>query len=329
MASKSIDFQLSVHPDVPEFVVLDTIQYTQLISNLISNAYKFTPIGRSVKIILDCEGLPDTWSSGKCVTLNTRVVDTGNGMEEKTLKTLFEPYMRGSSEQRKEMGSGLGLAIAFHIAQLFGGDVSVTSTKNVGSSFVARFPVTVASDGNGALSNTTAPSVDVSLPPETPFFGSIRRSGSTNTGSDTSKNYVLNNGGRVLIADNSDINRVLLARMLKKVLPMDVAMDYASDGQEAVDKCMSQEYCVIFMDICMPVLDGYSAAKLIRTSNKSVIIIATTANAVGGDVSKQSRVEAGMNAALSKPFVVAQLREMLLKFNLLMNRKASSPDSAA
>lgn len=264
------------------------------LANIMENAVKFTPAGGRVDFI--AELLQDNSGSGK---FRFEVRDTGIGMSEEFLPKIFEPF-----EQEEEGGTtlyggtGLGLAVSKNILDFMGGKIDVYSTKGSGTTMVVTVELEKAEQ------------------PEKPVPEGKEVSGEGQKKSEK-KDYDFT-GKRILLVEDNDINIEITRNIL---LHKNFEVDVALNGKECVDMYLGNApgyYDVILMDIRMPVMDGLTAAGVIRESShgdsKTVPIIAMTANVFEEDVKKS--FEAGMNAHLSKPLDIRQMYELLAQLVL-------------
>ncbi|MGN0586667.1 MAG: response regulator, partial [Oscillospiraceae bacterium] len=245
----------------------------------------YTPEGGS--ITFTSEGIEQR-SAGR-VHLRFTVADSGYGMSKDYIEDIFNPFSRESSENnRKIQGTGLGMAITKNIVDLMGGTITVESELNMGSIFTVELDLSVA----GYFEKNISVSVQDVKESETSIAG-------------------LN----VLVAEDNEVN----AELLGELMSMEgVSCDFAVDGREALDKFASSredEYDVIYLDIRMPVMDGYEAARRIRACGhpraKVIPIIAMTANAFDEDI--KLSMQAGMNAHISKPIDMEKLKTVTNK----------------
>jgi signal transduction histidine kinase/CheY-like chemotaxis protein len=260
----------------------DSLRLRQVLINLLGNAVKFTPelgrIGFSVA---------NRGSEGGRTLIGFSVTDTGIGISEGALATIFQPFEQESGKiSRQYGGTGLGLAISQRIVQLFGGEISVKSSLGEGSEF--SFEIWMRE----AASETPAAAV-VAEGVDGVFAGK-----------------------RALLVDDVDINRIIVVSLLEAT---GIEIDEAGDGAEAVDmfeKSPEGLYDVILMDVQMPHMDGYEATRAIRAMDRSdargVPIVALTANAFKEDIDRA--LGHGMNAHIAKPIEMETLTEVLFRF---------------
>jgi CheY-like chemotaxis protein len=239
------------------------------LNNLISNAIKFTDKGKvTLKITFDKKGKHNEF----CFS----VTDTGIGIDQEKLKTIFEFFSQEDNTiTRRFGGTGLGLAISKSISELLGGEIIVESEKNVGSTF--KFCLTMPEASEQLKNETAIVRTDLK-------------------------------GKNVLIVEDNELNRFLAVTILKK---WNANIHIAENGEEAVKAVSSLDIDIVLMDIQMPVMDGVAAAIAIRSELKSnVPIIALTANALESE--KEKCWQAGMNEYITKPYNPEVLREKII-----------------
>ncbi len=276
-------------------VIGDSMRLQQVFMNLMSNAVKYTPKGGEIKLIVS-----------EKVTNNDRVgcyefifEDSGIGMSEDFLKKIFEPFTRANdSRVEKIEGTGLGMPITRNIVSMMNGDIKVESQVGKGS----RFTVTIFLKRQQSVGKAGDGLEDE----KERGFG------------DTIEDFARRSfrGKRVLLVEDNELN----AEIALEILGMtDLEIEHVWDGKEALEKIENVEdgyYDIVFMDIQMPVMNGYEAARAIRalprSYAKSVPIIAMTANAFAEDVQESKR--AGMNEHVAKPLDLNQLLATLNKW---------------
>ncbi len=278
----TIDFQLM--EGAPESVVGDATRLSQVLNNLVGNAVKFTTEGRVDLIAEELER--EGWTS----TLQFTVRDTGIGIAPEASARLFQPFMQAeASTTRKYGGTGLGLSICANLVRLMGGELRVESELGVGSSFIFTTVLEIARQPTySAHSSLTAANRDFRI----------------------TKNLASTLPLRILLAEDNRVNQVVAIRTFEK---MGYAIDLAVDGERAVELCSERDYDIIFMDIQMPKLDGFTATRAIRAHGPNAHggprIIAMTANSTQED--RDACVEAGMDDFVSKPFALLELQAAL------------------
>ena len=267
------------------YVYVDVPHLTEVCTNLVSNAVKYT--GASGTICCDAAQKPGE-KEGWCNTVIT-VADNGIGMSQEFQKHIFEPFERErTSTVSKVEGSGIGMGIVKKLVGLMGGTVEVESRIGVGSTFTVTLPCRIASqEETQAAKRETAPSDEKSLC-----------------------------GVKILLTEDNDLNAEIATELLQEE---GCAVDRAKDGVECVDlleKAADGTYQVILMDIQMPVMNGYDAAKKIRRMDDpkkaDIPIIAMTANAFSED--RQAALDAGMNDHVAKPINMNVLVPTIRKY---------------
>jgi PAS domain S-box-containing protein len=275
-SEKSLEFSIHTGPGVPNHITGDSHRLRQIILNLANNAVKFTDTGNISLQVKVAEKGP-----GK-VYLRFEVTDTGMGIPQENISSLFQVFTRVKRDKSKVIaGTGLGLSICKKLTELMGGSIGVDSVVGKGSTFWFVLPFTLTAPQKG-----TQPQ-DVMAPQQ------------------------LFKGRRVLVAEDNAINQKIVSFQLKK---MGFEIDMTENGQEALERYNSGSYDLIILDIQMPVLDGYQVAKAIRSREKNTSmhapIIALTANAMKGD--RELYLEAGMDGYVSKPFTFETLQETIV-----------------
>ena len=264
---------------VPRRLVGDPTRLTQALLNYANNAIKFTERGSITLRTRILERNDDT------LLLRFEVQDTGIGIAPEARLRLFEAFEQADSSTTREYGgTGLGLAITKYLAALMGGEVGVSSTPGVGSTFwfSARLDMCAQTNGNRLTADTV---------------GAEARLAETCTGMS------------VLLVEDEPINQIVAQELLSQT---GLIIDTADNGLQAVEKAKAKPYDLILMDMQMPKMDGVSATRLIRQipGRQTVPIIAMTANAFSED--RARCMDAGMNDFLSKPVVPEKFYTTLL-----------------
>ena len=278
---KGIALDLAFDTPVPSEVLSDPTRVRQAVVNLVGNAIKFTERG-SVRVSLRYEREREQ----ACL----EVRDTGIGIAPEKRAALFRPFEQAdSSITRRFGGTGLGLAITKRIANLLGGDCRVESEPGRGSTFTFTLRAQPTPDARMLTS-----------------FGEaeLRR--------ETSRTLPSHEkiSARILLAEDGPDNQRLLSMMLRKA-GAEVAV--VENGQMAVERACAESFDLILMDMAMPVMDGYSAARQLRAHGVDTPIVALTAHALAGE--REKCLEAGCNAYLTKPIdraaLLASIRALL------------------
>ncbi len=263
--AKDLEYELIFDDNMPDNIILDSVRIRQCFSNILSNAIKFTEQG-SVSTHVRV-----TSSDEKGYSIEICVRDTGIGMPDEVLSKLFSPFMQGDdSKGRRFDGTGLGLTISRRLARLMGGDISVETKINEGSTFKLYFQVGLAKSDNEDLA----------------------------TNFSDKKIYNLA-GKKVLLVDDNLINRQVVKVFLS---PRNIESVEAENGKIAIALLEKHDFDLVLLDIHMPVMDGVETINHIRSCGASwsdIPVIALTADVMSGN--KEKYVSMGMNDFLSKP----------------------------
>ncbi len=274
---KGLDFKLEYDFPVPRNIISDPTRLKQILFNLCGNALKFTEQGG---ITVSMGYLEDSKQ------LKFMVTDTGIGMTEEELGRLFKPFSQAdSSTTRKYGGTGLGLCIARQLSQKLGGDVSVTSEKGVGTTF--EFTIGIGNVDNLDLA-TGLEDMQVEAIEE-----NVRIAPNTVN-------------GHVLVVEDSPDNQDLIAKYLIKA---GATVEVVDNGLMAVQKALTEPYDLILMDVQMPIMDGLTATKKLRSEGYKNPIVNITANAMKED--RDKCIAAGADDYLTKPVDVSRFYKVL------------------
>ncbi|MCL2456569.1 MAG: ATP-binding protein, partial [Defluviitaleaceae bacterium] len=285
---KPIEFEMNISENLPTHLFGDELRIKQILSNLLSNAFKYTREG-TVKLTVN------SVKAGESIWLNFIVSDTGIGIKQEDMANLFNDYVQMDMEaNRKVVGTGLGLSITKRLVDLMDGKIIVESEHGKGSTFTVRFVQKFETDATiGAKVVESLKNFHYSEQKRR-LLGSMTR---------ISLPYA-----RVLIVDDVETN-LDVARGLMK--PYNMQIDCVSSGWESVEAMHnnSVRYNAIFMDHMMPGMDGVEATRLIREIGtdyaKNIPIIALTANAIVGN--EEMFLQKGFQAFISKPIEIARL----------------------
>ena len=236
-------FERDTH--VPQYVRIDKLKLRQVLINLLDNAIKYTQKG-----IVTLRVGGELGKYQQPTTIHFEVEDTGAGIAPEELDKLFEPFVQTQSGMEAQEGTGLGLPISQNFVQLMGGELTVSSKVGHGTAFKFEIPVRIIDAQE--VQNQEPQSRDIALEPNQPRY-------------------------RVLVVDDKATNRRLLVKLLE---PLGFEIEEASNGQEAVAIWERWEPHLIWMDMRMPVMDGYEATKQIKSQLKgqATVIIAITAS---------------------------------------------------
>ena len=304
---KGLALWVHLMPDLPAHVEGDPLRITQVLTNLLGNAVKFTAAGEVSLTLLQP-------SPGR---LRFEVRDTGIGMTEEECQSLFRPFSQAdSSTTRRYGGTGLGLAISKQLVELMGGCIEVSSHPGQGSCFSFEINAPVSGPPPGEVTTpemiaATGSAYAGQLPAGNADDGPAMAAGepaTTGTGQQPAPGPDLA-GRHILLVEDNPINREIVLGLLAG---RGLTIATAEDGRQAVDQFRRSPCDLILMDVQMPVMDGLEATLQIRELDPVVPIVALTANAFPDDVVKTRA--AGMNAHLSKPIDQAQLLGVLQGF---------------
>ena len=286
MQTKGINF--TVENEIKDrHVICDKHRFDRVLLNLLSNAYKFTPEGGSISVKFQQLGTEEV-EGKRFGDYELRVKDSGIGMTPEFASKVFEAFTRErTSTVSKIQGTGLGMAITKNIIDLFGGTIDLVTAPNKGTEFIIKLRFELS---NVKEQETHDESLEEML----------------DTGEDFTQK-------KLLLVDDIEVNREIAKMMLEMA---GFTIDVATNGKEAVDMVAASkagEYAVVLMDIQMPVMDGYEAARAIRALEdpqlSKIPIIAMTANAFAEDV--QAAKDAGMNGHIAKPIDVSKMMDTL------------------
>ena len=276
---KDIELILKLEEAVPVQVVGDSVRFYQILSNLISNAIKFTEKGSVTLEITKGKNNDEVSFS---------VTDTGVGISKKHQEKLFDSFTQAdSSTSRKYGGTGLGLAISKKLIEMMGGEIRLESDQGIGSRF----------------------SFYLSLPVDSEIDTSAKENSSVRLHGNYLSKVLINKN--ILVVEDVLTNQIIANELLTQA---GLNVEIANNGKEAVKMAKEQQYDIIVMDIQMPVMDGYTATEIIRqnSNHQKTPIIAMTANAMKED--KEKCLSAGMNGHIAKPLDIDQVVVELEKY---------------
>jgi len=273
---KDLKITLSYEENIKDNFYGDSLRLGQILTNLLSNAVKFTQYG----------GVDIAIRRVSKDRFEFRVKDTGIGINNEKLATLFDSFSQAdSTTTRKYGGTGLGLSIAKQLVELMNGSINVESVVAQGSEFIFEIDLV-------ELSKTTI--VSSSLADEFKIL---------------QKNMMTLEGSKILFVEDNEMNQEIVLGLLE---PYNLNIEVAFNGIEAVELFHTHKYELILMDIQMPFMDGYEATQLIREIDKDIPIVALSANAMLED--RKRTLRAGMNEHLNKPIEVDKLYKILLRY---------------
>jgi PAS domain S-box-containing protein len=316
--TKNLHLDIQCEPNVPTHIKTDGGKLRQVLMNLLSNAIKFTSVGRvHLHVFVRQKTTDDAANARRRRVIKPEisavdqvlvftVEDTGPGIAPQEIPYLFEPFMQTETGRKSQQGTGLGLPISRKYLELLGGDLTVRSVLDVGTTFQATLPLHIVQGTTPEPVPTKSGTRIIGLEPGHPPY-------------------------RILVVDDVDVNRQLLNRILK---PVGFEIRNATNGIEAVEQWEAWHPHLIWMDVRMPEMDGYAATRQIREREQAqdcsannldqqptsthlstppthpphTIIIALTASAF--EEEKQNVLNAGCDDFLRKPF---QKQELLIK----------------
>jgi len=300
-ANKRLSLILDIAPDVPQYIYADESKIRQVLMNLLSNAVKFTDEGGvtlrvgSKEYEVRSEGDETTQSSllpAPYSVLHIEVEDTGPGIAQEEMRLLFDPFIQTASGRKSQEGTGLGLPISRQFVALMHGELSVSSVVGEGSIFRVQVPVNLAEADavevhvEQAQRRVTGLAPDQHAPDGGPY--------------------------RLLVVEDQPANRDVLVKLLE---PFGFDMRCAVNGQEGVEVWESWQPHLVWMDMRMPVLDGYAATRQIkdraRALGRTAIIVALTASAFEED--RDAILAAGCDDFVRKPFRENEVFDILTR----------------
>ena len=266
-------------------IMCDITKIREIFSNLISNAIKYTPEGGTIEF--NTRELPCSRPGYACI--QAEVVDNGIGMSKEYLPTLFDAFTRErNTTVGKISGTGLGMAIVKKLVDMQGGTIEVQSELGKGSRFIVTFEHPIADEA---------------------YYKQQEQKDTSAQGAELIK------GKRILLAEDNDLNAEIALFILRN---MGLEVERVEDGAQCVSTLEQQPagtYDLIFMDVQMPKMDGYTATQNIRAlddkKKAAIPIVAMTANAFAED--RERALAAGMNGHIAKPIDVKKLEQVLVK----------------
>lgn len=269
--SKNLDFEVKLDEDIPRTIVGDTHRLNQILTNLLGNSIKFTEKGY---IKLNVEQIEEREDSH---ILEFKVSDTGIGIAKEKLERIFEPFAQANSNTtRLYGGTGLGLAICKNLVEIMGGELKCDSEYKKGSTFSFVVPFSKSKSKANELGYCSLPL------PKKPEYSTLK-------------------GVEVLVVEDNKINVTIIKKFLSK---WGIEHEIAENGLIGFEMSVKKRYDLIFMDIEMPIMNGFQAAMAIRENstnpNYETPIIALTAST--GDKTSKELQKTGMDGLVPKPF---------------------------
>ena len=274
---QDIEFLLQIGPDVPEYIIADSLRLNQVLMNLLSNAIKFTQSGYVKLKVAVLEQNTDR------AHLKFSVEDTGIGIAENKLTSIFDSFEQAEDDTaNKYGGTGLGLTIVKRLVELKGGELTVSSQLGKGSVFTFTNWYTLAArpqPGNNPKASNSFEAFD---------------------------------NVRILVAEDNLVNQFMLAKMLKD---WGVMFEMVDNGRKLIDRLQTRDFDLILMDTYMPEMNGLEATRIIRNDfsghKKNIPIISLSAASF--DYEQEEALSAGMNEVVTKPFQPVELYRKIKK----------------
>lgn len=275
-SEKKIDLSYNIDDEIPDMLIGDPLRLRQIINNLISNSVKFTSEGY-IKV-----GLKAIKKNSNGIVLRFIIEDTGIGIPKEKLKNLFNSFEQiDSSRTRKYGGTGLGLAIVKNLVELMEGTIDVESDINKGSQFTIEIPFKIIASTHLTQEKTEGV-IDDKL---------------------TEKEV------NILLAEDNAVNQLIMKKMFRK---NGWNINIAKNGRQVLEELENNNFDIIFMDIQMPILDGYETTIEIRKKQIDIPVIALTANVMEED--REKCLASGMNDFISKPVIYTKVIEIINKY---------------
>lgn len=281
LAEKNIPFHIIQDPNISPYILTDGDRLKEILVNLVGNAAKFTKTG-SIELKL-------THTSPQHITFCVK--DTGCGISEAELSTIFYPFIQANNQVKEGQGTGLGLAIARKNVQLMGGKLEVTSEEGKGASFFFTLICEEAKDHQPKQESSHPPALSI-LPHET---------------------------ARILVVDDHQANRELLYQMLA---PYPFKLQEASNGAEALDIIKKSVPDLVLLDLAMPILDGEATIRQLRAEESTRELPVLVLSAMAFEENRTSALKAGANGFIPKPFKKEHLLKELFR---MLNRAYDAP----
>ena len=288
IGEKPIDIQIEVDPKIPNVLFGDEVRMKQILTNLLSNAAKYTEKGTiTLKVFFQ-------WINSEKISLCFQIKDTGKGIKEEDLPTLFDEFRRLDLDKNRNVeGSGLGLNIVKQLVYLMQGNIYVDSEYGKGSTFTVFIPQKVLD--NVPIGN---------------YEQSVRKKVA---GNKKAKTQFTAPDAKVLVVDDNAMNLTLMKALLKRTC---MEVDTATSGKECLNLTRQKKYHIILMDHMMPGMDGVETLHKLRAEsdnlNRKTVVIALTANAIAG--SREMYLEYGFDNYFAKPIQADKLDEMLVNY---------------
>lgn len=291
--SKQLELSIKFDHRLPRFLKGDPVRLRQILLNLVGNAIKFTPSGTiEIQALLHSE-------TEQNVSIYLAVIDTGIGISADGTKKLFQSFSQvDASTSREYGGTGLGLAICKQLVSLMGGEIGVESQINQGSTF--WFTVSFEKSNSSLISPLFSGNAPIN-----PEYLTLNNQQYNQTRANRENATNLN----ILVAEDNSINQAVILSQLEM---LGYQADCVSNGSEALELLLQQDYDLVLMDCQMPLMDGYTATQELRRregNKRHLIVIALTANAMLED--REKCLAAGMDDYLTKPLEQEDLAKII------------------
>ena len=285
---KELEFKVDIDPNIPSMLYGDEVRIKQVITNMLTNAVKYTETG-SVTLSAKAERI-----SPVTILFRISVIDTGKGIRKESLEDLFRSFKRvDETVNRNIEGTGLGLSISKQLLDMMGGEISVDSVYHKGSTFTIELQQDIVN----------------SRPIGMIDFAAQKQLGNR----EKYKQAFVAPDAKVLVVDDNDMNRMVAKKLLRGTK---AKVETVGSGKECLEKTASETYDIIFMDHMMPDMDGEETLKALRAQTKGfcqkVPVVALTANVMAN--ADQIYQEMGFDGYLAKPINAALLEASLLKY---------------
>ena len=286
-ADSGLSLRMTCPPEVPRQLTGDPLRLRQVLTNMISNAIKFTEKG-DIAVSVALASKPQ-----EPLLLRFAVRDTGLGMTKAQLAGLFQPYMQADASIARQFGgTGLGLSISRELVELMGGRIWAESKPGQGSTFSFELPFTPVATLNSAQAPDVSQVNGVSPSADDTALVSLR-------------------GARILLVEDNAFCQLVAVALLKQA-QLDVTV--AHNGQQALDRLAQGAFDCVLMDLDMPVMDGYEATAHIRANPAwaALPVLALSASVLAEDRARAAR--AGVNGHIAKPLLTHDLMAALLQW---------------
>jgi CheY-like chemotaxis protein len=270
--SKGLQLSLHINSNIPQYVKTDESKLRQVLINLLGNAIKFTTKGSVTLRVAAISAKQKSPTDNEPRTITFEVEDTGHGIAPTEVDSLFEAFVQTDAGRKSQEGTGLGLPISRQFVQLMGGDITVSSTLNRGTIF--SFDIQISSPEMAEVQPRQSRRRVIGLEPNQPSY-------------------------RILVVDDKWESRLLLVNVLE---PLGLEVREAANGQEAITIWETWKPHLIWMDMQMPVIDGYEATRQIKAliQEEATVIVALTASAF--EEERAIVLSSGCDDFVSKPF---------------------------